>query len=45
MINRKRIHLGVFETAIEAAEAYDKAAIHQFGEFALTNKQLGNFKC
>ena len=41
MINRKRIHLGVFETPEQAAEVYDTAAIQHFGKFALTNKDLG----
>ncbi|MGE8135711.1 HNH endonuclease [Novosphingobium subterraneum] len=40
-VNRKLIHLGRFKEAAAAARAYDDAAIEHFGEFALTNKQLG----
>lgn len=36
--------VGNFMTAIEAALAYDAAAIEAFGEFACTNKSLGLLK-
>lgn len=41
MVNRKRMHLGVFSTAEEAGASYDEAAIKHFGEFALTNRSEG----
>ena len=40
-INKKSTYLGLFENAKDAAKAYDKSAIVEFGEFSLTNKGLG----
>ncbi|OGW44481.1 MAG: hypothetical protein A2Y66_01735 [Nitrospirae bacterium RBG_13_41_22] len=36
--NYKRYHLGVFNSKEEAAQAYNKAAIKYYGEFANLNK-------
>ena len=37
----KVVELGFYNTAREAARAYDYVAARVFGEFALTNKFLG----
>ncbi len=36
-VNRKQLHLGYFDSEIEAAKAYDRAARERFGEYAKTN--------
>lgn len=36
-MNRKKVTLGYFTNEIDAARAYDRAAINQWGEFAIIN--------
>lgn len=43
-INKKNLYLGAFDSAEEAAMAYDKAASIHFSEFAKTNRMLGLLK-
>lgn len=37
-VNLKQLHIGFFETAIEAAKAYNAKALELHGEFAFLNK-------
>ena len=37
----KAIHLGYFPNEIDAARAYDRAAVKHFGKYACTNVMLG----
>lgn len=40
-VDHVQMHLGCFATEVEAAEAYDVAALNHYGEHALTNEMLG----
>lgn len=40
LVEKRYIHIGKYPTAVEAAEAYDKAALEHHKDFAKTNKML-----
>jgi hypothetical protein len=42
-LNGREIHLGLFSDKMEAALAYDLAAVKHFGQFARTNAMLGKY--
>lgn len=43
-VDRKPKHIGIFETAEDAARAYDRAVLVHYGEFARTNFPREDYK-
>jgi hypothetical protein len=40
-VNGMKRHVGYFDDPVDAAKAYDRAALESYGEFARTNQMLG----
>jgi len=44
LVNGKQVHLGTFKNPLDAAYAYDMAALKYYGGFAKTNRMQGLFE-